>query len=271
MIRDVLFERNYVHDNGTPGGYSEHNIYTEGVNFTFQYNHLGPLLPTSAGANLKDRSAGTVIRYNSIERGAHLLDLVHAQESASITTTLPSYRQTFVYGNVMCDAPGPTGTMIHYGGDDLGNQQDFRKGTLYFYNNTVIVQDNQFGPNAAYQTVIFQLATNDESADVRDNVFYRSAAAALPPARRRRYSPSPPTARTPGQYHMGVNWVSPDWHAWYNDQPPRAACSKAARNYHERRERPGLCELGDVDLHPARQFALIDKVQPPAGSGVQIR
>lgn len=73
MIRDVLFEHNYVHDNGTPNGGSEHNIYTEGVNFTFQYNTLGKLNPASFGANLKDRSAGTIIRYNDIDGGGHLL------------------------------------------------------------------------------------------------------------------------------------------------------------------------------------------------------
>src|SRR5262249_58355935 len=147
---------------------------------------------------------GTVIRYNQIESGGHLLDLVHAKESASITTQLPSYRQTFVYGNVLIDAPGESGTMVHYGGDDPGNTQLFRKGTLYFYNNTVIIQDNQFGPNAAYQTVVFQLATNKESADIPNNVFYRSAAAGAPAGA----GPTPPAfaanAENAGQYHLGV-------------------------------------------------------------------
>jgi hypothetical protein len=265
MIRDVLFERNYVHDNGTPGGYSEHNIYTEGVNFTFQYNRLGPLTPTSAGANLKDRSAGTIIRYNSIEGGAHLLDLVHAQESASITTKLPSYRQTFVYGNILRDAPGPTGTMIHYGGDDPGNQQDFRKGTLYFYNNTVIVQDNQLGPNGAYQTVIFQLATNDESADVRNNVFYRSAAVGAPAGTTPTILAFAANGENAGQYHMGVNWVSPDWHAWYNDQPPAGGLFEGAANFlSNAANNPGFVNLASYDLHLAANSPLIDKGQPLA-------
>ncbi len=262
MIRDVLFERNYVHDNGTPGGYSEHNIYTEGVNFTFQYNRLGPLTATSAGANLKDRSAGTIIRYNYVEGGAHLLDLVHAQESASITTQLPSYRQTYVYGNILRDGPGPTGTMIHYGGDDYGNQQDFRKGTLHFYNNTVIVQNNQFGPGGAYQTVVFQLATNDEAADVRNNVFYRSAAVGAPPGTAPTLLAFAANGDNAGQYHMGVNWASPDWHAWYNDQAPAGGLFEGAANLiTNAANNPGFVNLATYDLHLTPNSPLIDRGQ----------
>jgi hypothetical protein len=272
MIRDVLFERNYVHDNGTPNGYSEHNIYTEGVNFTFQYNHLGPLLPTSLGANLKDRSAGTVIRYNWIESGGHLLDLVHAQESASITTKLPSYRQTFVYGNTLIDTPGPSGTMVHYGGDDPGATQDFRKGTLYFYDNTVIIQDNQFGPNAAYQTVVFQLATNDESADIRNNVFYRSAAVGAPAGTAPTLLAFAANGENAGQYHMGVNWVSPDWHAWYNDQPPAGGLFEGSENFISNAANdPGFVNLATYDLHPATGSALIDKGQAQAAATVGVQ
>lgn len=272
MIRDVLFQGNYVHDNGTPNGYSEHNIYTEGVNFTFQYNHLGPLLATSLGANLKDRSAGTVIRYNQIESGGHLLDLVHAQESASITTKLASYRQTFVYGNVLLDTPGPSGTIIHYGGDDPGNTQDFRKGTLYFYNNTVIIQDNQLGPNGAYQTVVFQLATNDEAADIRNNVFFRSAAVGAPAGTTPTWLTFAANGESAGQYHLGVNWVSPDWHAWYNDQAPAGGLFEGAENFlSNAANNPGFVNLATYDLHPATGSALIDKAQspPPATVGVQ--
>ena len=262
MIRDVLFERNYVHDNGTPGGYSEHNIYTEGVNFTFQYNRLGPLLPTALGANLKDRSAGTIIRYNDIYGGAHLLDLVHAQESASITTKLPSYRETYVYGNVLRAGPGETGTMIHYGGDDPGNTQDFRKGTLYFYDNTVIIQKNQ---SAQYQTVVFQLATNDESADIRDNVFYHSADVGAPAGTTPSWLTFAANGESAGQYHLGVNWVSPDWHAWYNDAAPAGGLVDGTQNFvTNAANNPGFANLATYDLHPAAGSQLLDAGQPLA-------
>lgn len=265
MIRNVLFEHNDVHDNGTPNGASEHNIYTEGVNFTFQYNLLGPLRPTSLGANLKDRSAGTVIRYNDIYGGGHLLDLVHAQESASITTQLPSYRETYVYGNILHDAPGITGSMVHYGGDDLGNTQDFRKGTLYFYNNTVIVQANQSGTNGVYQTVVFQLATNDESADIRDNIFYHSAAPGAPAGTTPSILAFASNGENGGQYHMGTNWVSPDWHAWYNDSPPAGSSFTGSENFITNSANdPGFVNVSTLDLHLTGSSQSIDAAVPLA-------
>ena len=265
MIRDVLFEHNYVHDNGTPNGASEHNIYTEGVNFTFQYNRLGKLNPASFGANLKDRSAGTVVRYNDIDGGGHLLDLVHAQESASITTQLPSYRETFVYGNVLHDTPGSSGTVIHYGGDDLGNQQDFRKGTLHFYNNTVIVQDNQFGPNGAYNTVIFQLATNQETADIRNNIFYRSAAPGAPAGTAPTLLIFAANGENGGQYQFGTNWVSPDWHGWYNDSPTAGGLIQGTENFLSNPENdPGFVNLATLDLHLDGSSQSIDVAMPLA-------
>ncbi|MDB5335920.1 MAG: hypothetical protein JWN70_1539 [Planctomycetaceae bacterium] len=265
MIRDVLFEHNYVHDNGTPNGGSEHNIYTEGVNFTFQYNTLGPLNPASFGANLKDRSAGTIIRYNDITGGGHLLDLVHAQESASITTQDPGYHQTYVYGNILHDAPGVSGTIVHYGGDDLGNQQDFRKGTLYFYNNTVIIQDNQFGPNGAYQTVVFQLATNDESADIRNNIFYVAAASNAPAGTAPTMMAFAANGENGGQYHFGTNWVSPAWHGWYNDSPTPGGSMTGTENFLTNPENdPGFVNLAGLDVHLTSSSPAIDAAMPQA-------
>ncbi len=265
MIRDVLFEHNYVHDNGTPNGGSEHNIYTEGVNFTFQYNTLGPLNPASFGANLKDRSAGTIIRYNDITGGGHLLDLVHAQESASVTTQDSGYHQTYVYGNILHDAPGSSGTIVHYGGDDLGNQQDFRKGTLYFYNNTVIIQDNQFGPNGAYQTVVFQLATNDESADIRNNIFYCSTAPDAPAGTAPTMMAFAANGENGGQYHFGTNWVSPDWHGWYNDSPTAGGSMDGTENFLSNPENdPGFVNLAALNVHLTNSSPAIDAAMPQA-------
>ena len=76
MTQDFLVDGNYVHDNGIENSIYEHNNYTEATRITFQYKHFGPLRAGCLGNNLKDRSAGTVVRYNWIEGGAHLLDLV---------------------------------------------------------------------------------------------------------------------------------------------------------------------------------------------------
>src|SRR5205085_3761566 len=99
------------------GSDRQHNIYTECINVTFQYNHLGSPRAGSLGNTLKDRSAGTIIRYNWIETGGHLLDLVDPQDSAIITTLDPSFHETYVYGNIFVDGAGGATFLVHYGGD----------------------------------------------------------------------------------------------------------------------------------------------------------
>jgi hypothetical protein len=51
--RDILVEGNYIHDNGNVGSNFEHNVYVEAIGITFQYNHLGALLPGAGGNNLQ--------------------------------------------------------------------------------------------------------------------------------------------------------------------------------------------------------------------------
>ena len=61
---------------------------------------------------------------------------------------MPTFHSTYVYGNVIIRGKTPTGTMIHYGGDS-GVLDDYRKGTLFFYDNTVIVKNDGYPPTAA--------------------------------------------------------------------------------------------------------------------------
>jgi hypothetical protein len=165
--RDVLVEGNYIYDNGNDGSIFEHNSYTEALGITFQYNHFGPLRAGAGGNNLKDRSAGLVVRYNWIEGGNRQLDLVHAEDS-SILRNDPRYRSTFVYGNVIIEHPNSgNNDIVLYGGDG-GSANKFRKGTLYFYNNT-------FVSDRTDRTRLFRLSTNDEACDARNNVAYVTA------------------------------------------------------------------------------------------------
>jgi len=88
--RDLLVEACEISGNGTEVGIYQHNVYTETLGIVFQYNHLGPLRRDSFGNNLKDRSAGTVIRYNWIEGGSRLLDLVESDHAP--IRDAPEYR-----------------------------------------------------------------------------------------------------------------------------------------------------------------------------------
>ncbi len=101
---DVTVEGNYIHGNGNPDSILEHNAYTEALGITYQYNRFGPLCAGCLGNNLKDRSAGTVIRYNWIEGGNRQLDLV--ETSSDTLRGDASYARTFVYGNVLLEPAG---------------------------------------------------------------------------------------------------------------------------------------------------------------------
>ena len=167
ISRDILIEGNAIYDNGNVGSLFEHNTYTEALGIVYQFNYFGPTKSGAGGNNLKDRSAGLVVRYNWIEGGNRQLDLVET-DSLTIQND-PSYRETLVYGNVLVetDASGNR-QIVHYGGDN-GTTSKYRKGTLHFYQNTMVSYRTD-------RTTLFRLSTNDERADVRNNIFYVTAA-----------------------------------------------------------------------------------------------
>ncbi|HKX83845.1 MAG TPA: right-handed parallel beta-helix repeat-containing protein, partial [Pyrinomonadaceae bacterium] len=135
VSKNILVEGNHIFGNGVSGSIFQHNNYTAAYNITFQYNRFGPLRSGASGVNLKDRSAGLVVRYNWIEGGNRNLDIVDGEDS-SIIRDAPEYRKTFVYGNVLIKQDGGNNQAVHYGGDS-GNTPTYRKGTLYFFNNTL--------------------------------------------------------------------------------------------------------------------------------------
>lgn len=177
LTQDVLIEKNYIHDNGSLADYYEHNVYNEASNVTYQFNRFGS--PRGGpkgvlGANIKERSAGVIVRYNWIEDGAHIMDIVDAQEAKDSTQSMPSFHSTYVYGNVIIRGAAPAGSMIHYGGDS-GLTENYRKGTLFFYNNTVVVKNAGYGGYT--RTPVFELSTNDEHLDSRNNIYFSTIAA----------------------------------------------------------------------------------------------
>jgi hypothetical protein len=161
---DILIEKCHIFDNGDPSG-QRHNVYTAAKGIIFQYNWLGS--PRKGANNLKDRSSGCIIRYNWIDGGDKLLDLVDAEDSKIIRQD-PRYRQTFVYGNIMIKGNEPGhDQVVHYGGDS-GRFDLYRKGTLYFYNNTVVSKRRA--------TQLFWFPTDDEICDCRNNIFFTEGA-----------------------------------------------------------------------------------------------
>lgn len=157
---------NHIHGNGNPGSIYEHNSYTESKGILFEGNHYGPLCDDCRGNNLKDRSAGTVVRYNWIEGGNRQLDLVESDYDELIDD--PAYRQTHVYGNALMEPDGAGNSQIlHYGGDG-GDTAKYRKGTLFFYHNTIVSLREG-------NTTLHRLSSNDESAELYANLLYVSS------------------------------------------------------------------------------------------------
>jgi len=161
--QNILVDGNYIYDNGNVGSNFEHNNYTAAIGITFQYNHFGPLRAGCPGKNLKDRSIGTVVRYNWIESGNRQLDLVDIEDAPALNSD-PRYRETFVYGNVLIEPESGNSQICHYGGDGA-DTNIYRKGTLHFFNNTVV-------STRTTNTTLLRLSTNDETADVRNNLLY---------------------------------------------------------------------------------------------------
>ncbi|MGH8247183.1 MAG: right-handed parallel beta-helix repeat-containing protein [Gammaproteobacteria bacterium] len=168
---NVLVESCYIHDNGNPGSIFHHNNYTESRGITFQYNRFGAVCGGCSGNGLKDRSSGLVIRYNWFEGAVNRqLDLVDAQDSVILRND-PNYHRTYVYGNIVIVDPlsGGNNDVVHFGGDTAGNGKGYKKGPLYFYNNTVVSHRTD-------KTRLFRLDTNSQSCDARNNVAYITSA-----------------------------------------------------------------------------------------------
>ena len=118
------------------------------------------------GNNLKDRSSGTIIRYNWIEGGNRQLDLVETDYAHIADDS--AYQETFVYGNLLIEPEGAGNSQIlHFGGDG-GDIDMYRRGTLYFYHNTVV-------STRSSNTTLMRLSTTDVHADVMNNILYAFA------------------------------------------------------------------------------------------------
>jgi hypothetical protein len=207
VTKDIRIAGNYMWGHGITGDVHMHTTYTQSVGIVMEFNRYGALRSGADGNSIKDRSAGTVVRYNRIEDGAHAIDLVESEDFPTTATALASYRSTFVYGNLI-SKNGELGSFIHYGGDHYGStpgatwgEPIFRKGTLYFFNNTIYATGTY--------AWIFQLATTEEKAEVWNNVFVFASTVA---EKNLRMTSEISGAWTPGGIvNLGRNWASTGW------------------------------------------------------------
>jgi len=147
LSTDIIIRGNHLYDNGRYQGWGEHQIYTEALRTTIEYNRIGQNTSGAWGSQIKERSGGTVIRYNYFEDNAEagwMLDLVEPENGWDVIGTSNLYKQTFVYGNVFRKARNHF-LMIHWNGDNSAETKGratIAGGKLLFYNNTVVDVSN---------------------------------------------------------------------------------------------------------------------------------
>lgn len=205
---NVLIDGNEFHGNGDDRPartYRVHSVYAEGVHVVYQANDFKPMRPGSRGQHIKDRSAGTVIRYNHFSGGiSNMIWLECAADNEALVANDPSYRSAFIYGNVFLSGPGES-TVIVSAGDMPGNcpNQDVRNATLHFYANTVVLTKNKSGTDWASQLLF--LNNPLERAELHDNIILvRPATPGATPT-------SFYLSLHPGTVHVGANWISAGW------------------------------------------------------------
>ncbi|MEP7121156.1 MAG: hypothetical protein ABJE95_09610 [Byssovorax sp.] len=283
--RHLLIEGNDFHGNGNPGSYGTHNAYTEAIDIVYQYNSFGRLADGAEGDAIKDRSAGTVIRYNRIEPGEFMINLVDASSgNRDALVADPTYADSWIYGNVLIDRPNPntavfpggigfitngvywssalSHAIVHYGGDS-GNVAYYRRGTLHFYANTVVIQADA-SQNAPVS--LFQL-TNDPTkpagtVDLRNNVVFRAARSpqAAPVAVTLTDSGLAPW--TLGAFVLGPSWMSTG--ISLNPVKPfqTPLVITQAPIWGGPQNAPGFTNLSTYDTRPLAGSALIDNAGP---------
>lgn len=225
---DLLVERNHILGNGNAGSILEHNAYTEALGITYQFNRFGPLCTDCLGNNLKDRSAGTVIRYNWIEGGNRQLDLV---DSGSATVrAAASYSRTFVYGNVLLEPEGAGNRqVVHFGGDS-GTTAQYRS-QLYFFHNTVVSSRTD-------RTTLLRLSSNAQTAHVTSNVVLVAAAGGNTLS----------LTDEAGTLRHGGNWYKPGYVSTFGT----LSGSVVDTGGNLTGTAPGFVDLADQDFHLAQ-------------------
>lgn len=207
VTRNLYIAGNRFAGHGIVGNVHQHSTYTQSIGTVIEFNRYEPLRPGALGNGVKDRSAGTVVRHNRIEEGSHAIDLVEAEDFPLTAMATPAYRNTFVYGNQIIKT-GDTGSVITYGGDHFGSQAGatwgepiFRKGTLHFFHNTLMLKGT-----AAW---VFRIATTEEKVEAWNNVIHFAPSIRDKNMRMDREVAAPWIGG--GIVNLGRNWISSGW------------------------------------------------------------
>ena len=230
-MADIQLLNNRFGANGKAGSFLYHNTYLESDQALYGGNLYEPLVPGALGGALKDRSAGTIIRYNFFRgSAARLIDLVEPQDGWAAFGGRSYYGEDYVYGNLFYlsskDANYTSvGTPVHYGGDQ-GNAAVCRNRTLSFSYNTFVFNADL---EESWKQAIFQPELATAVVDVRNNIFMfapKTPGHAIPEIDFSGNNNGKPT----GTFRFGVNWVSPGWNMSFTAAGPFGGTSTGSSN-----------------------------------------
>jgi hypothetical protein len=176
----ITVRSNRIWGNGVVGSYLEHNLYIQSTHPLIEGNYFGITRAGSEGSTYKSRSSGEIFRYNYVEASARAIDWVHSEDQAQGIASQADYGTDYAYGNVIvndCSLGNCASNPIHYGGDNLGEQDDVAqefvpttpyRAHLYFYNNTVI---NRVTQTDAWRAAVFDLSLRGTTVESWNNLF----------------------------------------------------------------------------------------------------
>lgn len=211
---NTILSGNYFYNNGNPGSYLEHQSYTESDRVTIEYNRFGQQRSGARGSQIKDRSVGTVIRYNWIEQSLEGwdMDLVEPEASRHAVGQKPEFSQTFVYGNAIRSRGVAYPNIVHWNEDQQGSRGRATKpdGRLFFYHNTIAIVPDRDG--AEYFSIFNATWGGYDCADpaplgkidARNNII-----AVMPPSSWQRSPPIRLGYCKHENVQLGPNWISP--------------------------------------------------------------
>ncbi|MEE9438177.1 MAG: T9SS type A sorting domain-containing protein [Saprospiraceae bacterium] len=177
ISRNLLIEYNEIGENGNVGDDRHHNIYAQSAGTIIQYNKITPLIPGALGSSLKDRSSGTIVRYNWIEASSRVLDLVETEDGYDILSNEPDNDNVFIYGNIIINDITTlplSSSMIHFGHDNSPGSA--KRGTMHFFNNTVYIKGDQ---TDYWYVNLFDIvdddnvSTTEASIDMYNNIVHK--------------------------------------------------------------------------------------------------
>jgi|JI9StandDraft_1071089.scaffolds.fasta_scaffold00752_8 hypothetical protein len=246
--RNLLIESNYLHGNGaTTASEVErvHGMYIQTVGVTLQFNYFGPHRVGAKGAQYKDRSTGSIVRYNFFTPAARVLDFVEQTDydtsidtrawddfmklyptenkmptRESVVAAEAANLKTYVYGNFIRNTfieGNGAYAPIHWGGDqDVTNAYGEylgRHGKLFFFNNTIVVTaDYRTDGKGTARLSIFDQGkgssfTNKSSIEAYNNVIHIETV----PNQFNQTVDAYLMRHNMGVVNLGTNWITDKW------------------------------------------------------------